>query len=343
MAMAKSRASRGEPALQPLVIQAVIATAARAPSLHNTQPWRFRTSGDVIELHADPRRMLTQVDPVGREMLISCGAAVFGLRLGLRHFGYLPAVELWPDRGQARLVARAWPDGHAAVTAEEAELFAAVPHRHTHRGPFTPGEVSPRLLAAMAADAAAEGSELRFIESSALVDDLAELVDLAASEQQASAEIMAETRDWVRAAGSEARDGIPAHASRVISAQVAHRFRQRDFGVARSDVGTAPADAEVGGEPPAVTAVLTTAADTAHDWLRAGQALNRLLLRAATRWVFASIQSQPLESPCYRAQVRDLLTLPGQPQLLLQFGRANTAAATPRRPQTDFRTDVNQA
>ena len=93
------------------------------------------------------------------------------------------------------------------------------------------------------------------------------------------------------------------------------------------------------GEPPAVTAVLATAADTADDWLPAGQALNRLLLRAATRWVFASLQSQPLESPRHREQVRDLLGLPGQPQMLLQFGRANTAAATPRRPQPEFRTN----
>ena len=75
-----------------------------------------------------------------------------------------------------------------------------------------------------------------------------------------------------------------------------------------------------------VTAVLVTPEDTRDDWLRAGQALNRLLLRAATRWVFASLQSQPIESPRYRDQVRDLLALPGQPQMLLQFGRANTRA-----------------
>src|SRR5215468_1426738 len=66
----------------------LIATAARAPSVHNTQPWRFRVGEYVIELYADPGRKL-RVDRAGREMLISCGAALFGLRLAVRSLGYL--------------------------------------------------------------------------------------------------------------------------------------------------------------------------------------------------------------------------------------------------------------
>jgi hypothetical protein len=329
------------PVLDPAQMAVVVATAARAPSVHNTQPWRFRIAGHVIELHADPARMLTQIDPAGREMMISCGAALFGLRLGLRQFGCVPAVQLWPDPAEPWLLARAWPDGHVAVNAVEAELLAAVPHRHTHRGPFTPGEVSPRLLTALAADAAAEGSELRFLEQPAQISDLARLVDLAAAEQQANPEVVAETRGWSRAAGSQARDGVPARAARGVGEPVAQRFRQRDFG--HADQADQADQGDKAGEPPAVTAVLATAADSADDWLRAGQALNRLLLRAATRWVFASLQSQPLESVRHREQVRDLLRLAGQPQMLLQFGRANSASATPRRPQAEFRTNEKHA
>jgi hypothetical protein len=110
---------------------------------------------------------------------------------------------------------------------------------------------------------------------------------------------------------------------------------RRDFGAP----GTEPAD----GAPPAVTAVLTTPGDSAADWLRAGLALQRLLLHAATRWVFASMQSQPLESPAGRSQVRTLLQLPGQPQMLLELGRANTALATPRRPHSELRANEEQA
>jgi len=67
----------------------LIEVAARAPSLHNTQPWRFKLSEHAIELYADASRQLPE-DPAGREMLISCGAALYGLRLGVRSLGYLP-------------------------------------------------------------------------------------------------------------------------------------------------------------------------------------------------------------------------------------------------------------
>jgi hypothetical protein len=335
--------------LTPAAIATAVEIAARAPSVHNTQPWRFRVAGDIIELHADPDRLLRQIDPVGRELVISCGAALFGLRLGLRQLGHVPAVQLWPDSAQPWLLARVWPGEHAAVNTVEAELLAAVPHRHTHRGPFTPGEISPRLLAALAVDAAAEGAELRFVESAGLISQLATLVDQAAADQDASAAISAETRRWLRPAGTDARDGVPEKATALQSDTTPQRFRQREFGASGGPAGRtggsgpgsggAATEPTAATEPPAATAVLVTAGDTADDWLRAGQALNRLLLRAATRWVFASLQSQPLESPRYRAQVRDVLDLKGQPQMLLQLGRANSALATPRRRQVEFRTN----
>jgi hypothetical protein len=71
----------------------LIGVAARARSLHNTQPWRFKVGEHAIELYADASRQLRE-DPAGREMVISCGAALYGLRLGIRSLGYLPTVEL---------------------------------------------------------------------------------------------------------------------------------------------------------------------------------------------------------------------------------------------------------
>jgi len=69
-----------------------------------------------------------------------------------------------------------------------------------------------------------------------------------------------------------------------------------------------------------------------HRTLSPGQALNRVLVHAASVWVFAALNSQPMESPPLRALVRSRLLLPGAPQMLLQFGRAHTAAPTARRP-----------
>jgi len=105
----------------------LIATAARAPSVHNTQPWRFRVGPSAIELYCDPRRKL-RVDPAGREMLISCGAALFGLRLAIRSLGYRPVVELLPDPDRLRLLARVTAGETEPMTGLEREMLKAVPH-----------------------------------------------------------------------------------------------------------------------------------------------------------------------------------------------------------------------
>jgi len=335
--------TRGQASLTPAEVAVILSTAARAPSVHNTQPWKFRVSGDVIELLADPDRLLRHADPAGRELMISCGAALFGLRLGMRKFGYVPFAELLPDASRPWLAGRVQPAGRAPATKVEVELAAAVPHRHTHRGAFSPGEIAPRLLASLAVDSAAEGAELTLISRPAVIRELAVLIGLAADEQGADAQLTAELARWVPRTGADVREGVPAWARTGLrpgenaarqrdsaGAPSPVRLPQRDFGLP----GTEPPD----GEPPSVTAVLSTAADTPADWLRAGQALHRLLLRAASRWVFASLQTQPLETPRHRKEVVDLLGLAGHPQMLLEFGRANVAHATPRRPQAELRT-----
>ncbi len=85
-----------------------------------------------------------------------------------------------------------------------------------------------------------------------------------------------------------------------------------------------------------VTAVLLTPGDGRADWLAAGQALHRLLAHAASRWVFASLHTQPLEAAAIRTLIRHRLALPGAPQMLLQLGLAHTTRSTARRPPADL-------
>lgn len=309
----------------------LVATAARAPSIHNTQPWRFRASRDTIELLADRTRKLPRIDPVGREMLISCGAALFGLRLGIRELGYLPDVELLPDLAQPSLLARVRAGAAAPVTASEQRMLTAMPHRHTHRGPFTSEPLPRGLLAGLQHDAVAEGCTLGLVDQPARFQQLAALVTAADRQQHTDALLRAELRRWTRPQGSPARDGVPAHAYPAASEPATGKLPQRDF-----DLGRRTGQLAGGGSPPAATAILITPADSHADWLRAGQALNRLLLHAASRWVFASLHTQPLESLPLRAQIKTRLALPGIPQMLLQLGRGHAAAATPRRPADEI-------
>ena len=323
--------ARGEPGSQEMpipqdLVSSLVAKAARAPSVHNTQPWRFEAGRQGLELRADHGRELPQIDPAGRETLVSCGAALFGLRLAIRELRYRPAVRLLPDPADPSLLARVRLGAPAPMTGDERQLLTAMPHRHTHRGAFSPEPISAGLLAALQHDAMAEDATLVLIDRPASYQQLAALVSAADQEQRENAAVRAEVRRWTRPAGSLARDGVPAHAFPRRRGHLTGRLAQRDFDL---DRGLGLLDS--GGAPPATTAILITATDSAADWLHAGQALHRLLLRAASRWVFASLHSQPLEVPAIRAEIQTCLALPGVPQMLLQLGHSHTAAATARR------------
>jgi hypothetical protein len=308
----------------------LIGVAGRAPSLHNTQPWRFTVSGDAIELYADARRQLL-VDPDGREMLISCGAALYGLRLAVRSLGYQPEVEPLPEQPGGRPLARVHLGTAAPMTAEERKMVLAVPHRHTHRGPFEAVPLPAGLFTQLRDDARAEGATLTEITPGPAREELMALVANSGRRQDRDPLSRAETWRWSRDVTSAERDGVPAHAFRAAPGREPDRLPQRDFDLGRG-IGLLPA----GGPAPAVTAVLSTTADSLADWLRAGQALYRLLLRAASRWVFASLNTQPLEDAVSRTVIADRLALPGAPQMLLALGVSRTARPTPRRATGDL-------
>jgi nitroreductase len=308
----------------------LIATAARAPSVHNTQPWRFRVGKYAIELYADPARKL-QMDPVGREMLISCGAALFGLRLAIRSLGYQPMVDLLPDPKKLRLLANVRLGAAQPMTARERQLLEALPHRHTHRGPWDPGPLPAGLAAGLQHDALAEGAELVIIDRALSYQKLADIIAAAARRQDLDPVAREEVLRWTRGAADPAYDGVPAHAFPAGTARQPGQLPQRDFDQGRG-LGLLPG----GGPPPAVTAVLITSDDGRADWLRAGQALHRLLAHAASTWVFASLYTQPLEARPIRTLIQDRLALPGHPQVLLQLGLGHTTRATARRSPSDL-------
>ncbi len=302
----------------------LITSAARAPSVHNTQPWRFGVGPDAVELWTDPRRKL-HADASGREMLISCGAALFGLRLAIRSLGYMAVTDLLPDPAQLRLMARVSAGPAAPASGLERQLLDAVPRRHTHRGPFAAGPLPQGLLVGLQHDALAEGATLALVADGLTYDRLERITAAAARRGDLSPRGRAEIRRWTRAAADPAQDGIPATALASSTGRPPGRLPQRDF-----DLGRGIACLPSGGEPPSATAVLLTPGDRRADWLRAGQALYRLLLHAASPQVFASMHTQPLEDAVTRGLISSQLALPGHPQMLLQLGPAASASPTAR-------------
>src|SRR5947209_8040019 len=127
-------------------VEAVLTAAVAAPSLHNSQPWRFRCTPTTIELHSDLSREIPVADPDHRELLLACGAALLNLRLAIRAVGRYSAVSLLPDPRRNELLATVRPAGASGVSRADLDLANAVAHRHTNRDPFLPTPVPTSTL-----------------------------------------------------------------------------------------------------------------------------------------------------------------------------------------------------
>lgn len=303
--------------------------AILAPSGHNTQPWRFHLADDAVELHADRRRALAVVDPAGRELIASCGAALFCLSLALRRLGSSPATALFPDAEQADLLATVHIGGDYEPTADERAMFDAIPRRHTNRHAFEPTPVPDTVIAELARGAAAEGAWLEAISDEPGKHALAALIGDANRAQLADDAFRGELASWIRAA--DAGDGLPSHGVPLaeVSGSLQDFFRTFESGgqVARDERQLAL------GSP--LLLVLGSQADEGRAWLASGQALARVLLTATAAGLSASFLNQPIQVPSHRPLVAEAIARSGYPQQLLRLGYGPPAAPTPRRPLED--------
>ena len=296
----------------------LLSYAVLAPSSHNTQPWRFTVHGDTVELHADRSRTLSFVDPEQRALVISCGAALFHARLALWHFGYNDEVELFPDEENPDLLARVRMGDTRIATAEEHQLFKAIPHRHTYRAAFEDRPVPASVRTDLQLAALSEGAWLNPVDDGAR-HAVATLIAEGAREQWHDPQFRNELAAWIHP--ETARDGLGGFG-----------FGLTPLVIRSFDLGnrTASHDQRLAEDAP-LLAVLGTPGDTKVDWLQAGQALARVLLLADVNDLSASFLNQPIEVPRLRTELQTIVGRSGYPQLLLRMGTGSGAHATPRR------------
>jgi hypothetical protein len=304
--------------------------AVLAPSGHNTQPWLFRVSDDSVEIYADRTRALPVVDPDDRELVMSCGTALFNLRLTLRHFGYADHVELLPDPDNPDLLARIRRSTGSPATDDEQPLFAAIPVRRTNRQPFAERAVPTAVLTDLQQAAATEGAWLQIVADNDTRNALADLIAEGDRIQGNDPQFRRELAAWIHPNRTRSRDGMPGYAhgmGDLISNVMPFVIRTFDWGK-----GIAARDRQLATGSP-VLAVLGTDTNTLADWLACGQALERLLLLAHTRDIWASYLNQPVEVVALRPRLQALLDRPGFPQVVLRMGYGpEVAQPTPRRP-----------
>jgi Nitroreductase family len=303
--------------------------AVLAPSGHNTQPWLFHVDGDTVELRADRSRHLPVVDPAGRELTMSCGAALMHLRVAAARFGLVTEFQPLPEPHDPDLLARVRVTGERPPTEEEVRLFYAITARHTHRLQFSKDEVPPALLARLQAAAGAEGAWLCLVPAGAVRQAVADLVAHGDRTQLKSRAFREELSEWIRAGSGKGGDGMPpsafgfASAADYVTPLVSLTIRTLDVGKRQAEV-----DRALALEAPAL-GVLGTGGDSPRDWLAAGQALARVLLLARSESLWTSFLNQPVEVEVLRRMLRGVLNTPGLPQLVLRMGYVRDAVPQP--------------
>jgi nitroreductase len=303
-------------------VEHIVGLAITAPSVLNTQPWRFFAHADVIDVHAVPSRGLPVVDPAARETYISCGAAVFNLRLGIGSLRRTPIVHLLPNPENLAHVANVRIGGPMTLSGDELQLAKAISRRRTSREPFNEEPVPDPVRNAMVAAAHGEGARLDFVPSWRR-DAVVTAVHDAGLAQQSNPRVVEEFDRWTLHR-TESSAGIPPSA---LGPKPRGDATVRDFALGQV-VKTRKA-ADFGQQD--LLALLLTLGDDRLAWVRAGLALQRVLLTATVHGVSSGLLTSPLEVPALRELLVDGGATRGHPQVLLRFGYGPEPAPTPRR------------
>ncbi|GGL19282.1 Acg family FMN-binding oxidoreductase [Mangrovihabitans endophyticus] len=325
--------------------EALLGVAARqslrAPSVLNTQPWRWMIRGDTADLCAAPDRHPQVTDPDGRLLMLALGAALHHAEVTVRSSGWRTAVDRFPEAiaAQAAATQAAEPDepvarlriaGFTPADPRARELAAAIVRRRTDRRAFDGRPVPGRVLTALRRSVEARGCHLYEVAADE-VPLLAAVTARAAAEQRANVAYRAELDRWTHRP-AQAGDGVPATTA---VRQSPRRVPVRDF----TPGGVPGLEPGPGHDAGAAYVVLFGADDDPASWLRAGEALSELLLSATAAGLSTAPLSEAVEVAWPRRVLSGLLSGAGHPYLVVRMGHVGPGAAplpsAPRRSATE--------
>ncbi len=335
MCAAESQIHRAHSPFTPEEVAVVLRAGSRAPSLHNSQPWRFQVVDHEVRLYSDPTRVLPHIDPAGRQQIISCGACLLNLRLAVKHLGFDAHVDLWPSPDDPLHLATVRREVGIGTDITDERLYEQVGLRRTTRSRFGTEIVPPAVRQLFRHVVIAEGASLTTIETRSERIAVEQLLVRAIRAQLADPDRTRETLRWLHT--DTTTDGMRSESWQDVPFPVPGLY---DPNV----VGTDDWESRIKDVVDHTALfLLSTAGDDRTAWLTAGQAVQRLLLTATRAGLVASFLDQAIESPPLRSELANRLSLPGHPQLMLRIGYPwLIASQSPRRPLDSTITDAER-
>ncbi len=305
--------------------------ATYAPSVHNTQPWRLHVAREELRVYADRSRQLRVLDPTSRQLTISVGCAVLNARAALAADGVRVVVSRFPDKSAPNLMAVLRPAEQAgAVDRTLAELDHVLELRQTNRRRFSDDNVPSDVLDLLESAAAAEDSLLHVVRAPDDRLTVATLSQHADDIENLNPAYRAELRAWTTDDPLRL-DGVPQLAVPHVDGSAEDEVPIRDFDTR----GTGGLPERTRSSAKQCLVLLCSAGDDPESWLRAGEALERVLLEVTRHGFAASPLTQVTEVASARAQLRRELGLVPFPHVLLRIGRAPATPASRRRRLVD--------
>ncbi|WP_246124127.1 Acg family FMN-binding oxidoreductase [Nocardia bhagyanarayanae] len=311
---------------------AALRLAVRAPSVHNTQPWRWEFDGARLHLFRDDDRLLTAADPQGRQLVISCGAVLHHLRTALAARGWHTDTQRVPVPTRPDLLAtitfRPWPDPPPGVLTRA----AAIERRRTDRLPLSPPPGFDELVHTARMLLSPHEVELDVLDDSAR-PLLAAASEHAKANRRYDMDYQTELHWW--AGHSETTEGVPVDAlasdAEASHVPIARKFPSAPHSERRGDI-----------DDQAALLVLSSSGHTPADWLHVGEALSALLLECASAGLASCALTHITELPSARESIQSVLASAAIPQVVIRVGAApaetTPPASTPRRPVEEILT-----
>lgn len=309
--------------------------AILAPSTYNNQPWYFKIENNTVSVYCDRRYALPVADPDDRQMMMSCAAALFNLRLAIRYFGYQENTQLLPNAADENLIARVqMVEGPSGISESEKDLFKAIVNRHHNRGAYKNTPVPADQLSILKNAAKAEGAWLYICEGDER-DIVGHMIAEADNIQRSQKPFRRELAAWANERRFVSGDGFPDYARpfkeivRSTNPRILRRFEAAP--------GQVVMDEDITAGSPVLAILGSDKGGDAHR-LYAGQAFMRVFLQAEALGLSMSTLNQPCEVPELRLRLHDEIEeFQGRAHYVLRIGYSDPAVNySPRRPLETF-------